>query len=191
MAHDQWTGTPSGRLGPHSGSSDSPSAAAEKARSAVDEAAEQARANLLRAAEHQKNTSAGQIGGIADAIHRAARELERELPQGARYIHQAAGWLDSASSSLRQRKVDELLGTFVRFCRQQPATVIGLAALAGLAVSELLKGSREIPASPHGASGGRDAYRHQPLVLVGIGLALGAAASAIVFPAAEKRSVRR
>lgn len=190
MAHNQWTGSPSGRSGPHSGSSGSESAA-DKARSAVDDAAEQARANLLRAAEHQKNSSAGQIGGIADAVHRAARELERELPQGARYIHQAAGWLDSASSSLRQRKVDELLGTFVRFCRQQPATVIGLAALAGLAASELLKGSRETPAGPQAASAGREAYRHQPLVLVGIGLALGAAASAIVFPAADKGSVRK
>lgn len=97
--------------------------------------AEQAEAE----AEHQKAEGADRIGGLAQAVHGAAHELEPQLPQAAAYIHDAASRLERASTTLRERSVEEILGDLGRLAREQPAMLFGGAVLAGLAFSRFLK----------------------------------------------------
>jgi ABC-type transporter Mla subunit MlaD len=92
-------------------------------------------------AEQQKEAGAEQIGSVARAVHGAAGELERELPQAAAYVHDAADRLDRAASALRERKVDDLFQSLSDFARRQPATFFGSAMFAGFAISRFLKSS--------------------------------------------------
>lgn len=107
--------------------------------SSIRPAAERARSF----AERQKDLGAEQIGGVARAIHTAAREFETELPQMAKAVHDAAARLDSASTSLRDRSAAELIAAFNGFARSQPAALFGVAVLAGFAASRFLKSTAE------------------------------------------------
>jgi hypothetical protein len=92
-------------------------------------------------AEQQKDAGAEQLGGMARAIHGAARELEDQMPQAAQFVQDAATKLEGAADALRERSVDDLLATFGRFARTQPLAFFGGAVLAGFAVSRFLKSS--------------------------------------------------
>ncbi len=94
-------------------------------------------------AEEQKQRGADRIGGLARVVHGAAQELEPELPQAAAYIHDAASGLERASTSLRERSVEEVIGELGRLAREQPAVLFGGAVLAGIALSRFLKSSRD------------------------------------------------
>jgi hypothetical protein len=76
-------------------------------------------------------------------VHSAAREIEGELPRVAQSIHDAAGRMEQASSSLRDRSADELLATIGQFARARPGTFFAGAVLAGFALSRFLKSSAE------------------------------------------------
>src|SRR5436309_12026345 len=82
------------------------SSAAERVRAQAAGVMEPLKEKARDAAEQQKDVGAEQIGGVARAVHGAASELEKELPQAASYIHDAADRLDRAASSLRERSVD-------------------------------------------------------------------------------------
>ena len=103
-------------------------------------------------AEQQKKMGAGQIDGVARAVHRAAEEIEGQLPRVARSVHQAASRLDAASSSLRERSMDELLTSFGEFARSQPWVLFGGAVLTGFALSRFLKSSAHDDAGELGRS---------------------------------------
>jgi len=93
-------------------------------------------------AEEGKETAAQQIGGIATAIRGAAREFERQMPQGATVIRSAAATLESGAERLRQRSVDEWLQSFNQFAHKEPIALFGGALLAGFAFSRFLNSSR-------------------------------------------------
>jgi hypothetical protein len=97
--------------------------------------------NARNVAEQQKQAGAEQIGGVARAVHGAAGELEKELPQTAGYVHEAADRLERAASALRERSVDDLFRSVSNFARNQPATFFGSAVVAGFALSRFLKSS--------------------------------------------------
>lgn len=92
-------------------------------------------------AEKQKQAGADQIGGVARAVHGAAREIEQNMPQAAGFIHDAATRLEGAAASLRERSVDDLMRSLNDFARTQPAAFFGGAVLAGFALSRFLKSS--------------------------------------------------
>ena len=70
-----------------------------------------------------------------------ADELEKELPQAASYVHEAADRFERAASALRERSVDDLFRSVSDFARNQPATFFGSAVVAGFALSRFLKSS--------------------------------------------------
>jgi hypothetical protein len=130
------------------------SAETDKARAAVDETVESVASQARSAAEQQKESGAEQLGGVARAIHGAARELEDQMPQAARFVHDAAKQLDGAAGALRERSIDDLMQSFNRFARAQPLAFFGGAVLAGFAVSRFLKSSGQ-------TSGGRHSHERQ------------------------------
>jgi hypothetical protein len=119
------------------------SSAAEDAKTALGATAVTVKQRARRVAEEQKKAGADQIGGVARAIHGAADEVERELPQVAGFVHDAAAKLEGAAASLRERSIDDLVHSLNNFARKQPVTFFGGAVLAGFALSRFLKSSAE------------------------------------------------
>ena len=118
------------------------SAITESAKNDFSELADAATQRARSFAEERKETAAQQIGGIATAIRGAAREFERQMPQGAEVIRSAAATLESGAERLRQRSVDEWLQTASNFARNEPVALFGGALLAGFALSRFLNSSR-------------------------------------------------
>lgn len=96
---------------------------------------------IVEAADEAKAKGVDQIAGVSRAVHGAADELSRELPQAAGYIHAVADRLEGATSALRERSVEDLVSTFNGFARRQPATAFAGSVLAGFALSRFLKSS--------------------------------------------------
>lgn len=114
---------------------------AEKARNLFGDVSDAVKNQARGVAEEQKTVGAERIGSLGKAMHNAADELGREVPGAAGYIHSAADRLETASSALRERDVDELVNGVSAFMRRQPATTFAGAVLAGFALSRFLKSS--------------------------------------------------
>ena len=104
-------------------------------------AAGDAKDEIVEAADEAKAKGVGQIAGVSRAVHGAADELGQELPLAAGYIHSVADGLESASSALRERSVEDLVSTFNSFARRQPAAAFAGSLLAGFALSRFFKSS--------------------------------------------------
>lgn len=106
-------------------------------------------------AARQKEAGAEHVANLARAVNRAAGELEGTSPEPARYARQAASSVDSFSSRLRQRSVQELVADVDDFVRREPALFFAGAVMAGIVVSRFLLSSeeREHAARHHGAPG--------------------------------------
>jgi hypothetical protein len=117
------------------------SAAMDSAQQKAVESIRPAKEGVQSFLERQKEVGAEQIGGVASAVHGAARELERGMPGMARTVHDAAARLDRASASLRDGNPEEIIAAIGRFAREQPAVFFGGAVLAGFALSRFLKSS--------------------------------------------------
>lgn len=127
--HDERT---TGRAGPEERRSfPDPGAAAARL-------AEPLRREARMAAERQKEHGADQLAGVAEAVRRAARELEPQLPQTAAWVDSAAARLERLSASLHAQSVNELAGALVSAARNRPATVFAGAVVAGFVLSRVL-----------------------------------------------------
>lgn len=114
---------------------------ADAAETIKDRAAEALRNTATDFAEAGKQQGAERIDRLGRAVHGAADEIGREIPQAADYVHSAAEGLESAASHLRNRSVEDLMGAFNRFARQQPLAAFAGAVLAGFVVSRFVKSS--------------------------------------------------
>lgn len=90
-------------------------------------------------AEEQKVRGAERLGGVAKAVHSAASEMERDLPQAAGYIHEAAERIDRASAAIRHQSIEEIISQIDEFARRQPVAFFGGSVLAGFVLSRFLK----------------------------------------------------
>jgi hypothetical protein len=120
------------------------SEATEQAEHIADEAKAQAAAAVEKAkglASEQKDLLAGQIGGVADAMQRVAKDLEDNSGSGAQYARMIADNAEKLSSTIKNNDVDALLNIAQDFGRRQPAAFVGVAALLGFAASRFLLAS--------------------------------------------------
>jgi hypothetical protein len=111
------------------------------AESIKDRAAEALRNTASDFAEAGKQQGAERIDRLGRAVHGAADEIGKEIPQAADYVHSAAEGLENAASNLRNRSVEDLIGAFNRFARQQPVAAFAGAVLAGFVISRFIKSS--------------------------------------------------
>jgi hypothetical protein len=93
-------------------------------------------------AETRKRSGTDKLERIAGAVQRAADDLEKDSPETARYVRNAAETVRDFSASLRDRRVEDIAADARDFARRQPWLVFGGAVLAGLAVTRFLKSSR-------------------------------------------------
>jgi hypothetical protein len=138
---DQSRGRTGGSNNPSADLSNKASALGEQAQAKLEEAAEPLKNKARGMAEEQKSAGADHIAELGRVVHGAAEELGKELPQAAGYIHAAADRLEGASSALRERSVEDLVGTFTNFARTQPVAAFAGSVLAGFALSRFLKSS--------------------------------------------------
>jgi len=92
-------------------------------------------------AADQKDVLAAQVGGVADAMQRAASDLEMNDGASAHYARLIADNAEKLSETIRNNNVDQLLGIAQDFGRRQPALFVGAAALLGFAASRFVLAS--------------------------------------------------
>ncbi len=92
-------------------------------------------------AERQKEAGAERVDEMARAVHSAADELGKQMPQAAELVHAAASRLEQGAEALRERNLRDLMGTFSDMGRKEPLALFGGAVVAGFAVSRFLKSS--------------------------------------------------
>ncbi|HEY1541561.1 MAG TPA: hypothetical protein VGG01_04050 [Xanthobacteraceae bacterium] len=115
--------------------------AAEEVRSTAREAAGHLAEETREFVEEQKAAGADNVSRLGRAVHGAADQLAKELPQAAGFIHSAAETLQGASSTLRERSIEDVVGRFRDFARRQPAAAFAGSVLAGFALARFLKSS--------------------------------------------------
>jgi uncharacterized protein YjbJ (UPF0337 family) len=92
-------------------------------------------------ASDQKDLLAEQVGGVAEAIGKAASDLEQSNGPSAQYARMIADNAEKLSSAIRDNDVDQLLGMAQDFGRRQPVAFMGAAALLGFAASRFVTAS--------------------------------------------------
>jgi hypothetical protein len=118
--------------------------AAEQAVERASEAAEQAKQQARDAATEQKNIAAERMGHYAHALHTASDDLRGHGQDfAAQSIEQAAEGLDRFSGTIRERNLDDLLGTVEDLARRQPVAFFGGAVAVGFGLARLMKSSAE------------------------------------------------
>jgi len=92
-------------------------------------------------AERQKRAGAERVDEMAKAVHGAADELGKQMPQAAELVHAAASRLEQGAEAVRERNLRDLMGTFSDMGRREPLALFGGAVVAGFAISRFLKSS--------------------------------------------------
>ncbi len=92
-------------------------------------------------ADQQKSAGADRVDEMAKAVHGAADELQKQMPEAAEFVHAAASRLEQGADALRERNIRDLMGTFNDMGRKEPLALLGGAVVAGFAVSRFLKSS--------------------------------------------------
>jgi len=127
--------------------------------------ADQAGDKLKEAVTERKTAGADYVGSLAEAMRRAGREFDNELPIAGKYIRKAASQVESVADSIRTGDFNDLMRNARAFARRQPTAFLGIAALAGFAAVRFLKSSSSdtgrSSSSPGTAEAGyRDDYRN-------------------------------
>lgn len=92
-------------------------------------------------AEEQKQTGAERLQGVARAVHTAADDISKQVPQLAGYVHSGAEQLERASRLLRENSIDDLLQMTNRLAHDRPLAFIGGSVAAGFVLARFLKSS--------------------------------------------------
>jgi hypothetical protein len=94
--------------------------------------------------EQQTGRAADQLGGVANALHKAAEQLNQENGGVvADYAEQAAGRVERVADMLRDANVDDIVGEVESFARRQPEVFIGAAFAVGFLAARFIKSSSD------------------------------------------------
>lgn len=109
--------------------------------------------------EQQTGRAADQLGGVANALHKAAEQLNQENGGVvADYAEQAAGRVERVADMLRDANVDDIVGEVESFARRQPEVFIGAAFAVGFLAARFIKSSSD--RRMHRASTSRQGNAH-------------------------------
>jgi hypothetical protein len=118
--------------------------AAAEMKAGARDVAEDVKDQVRSSAAHQKDAAAQQMDGWAHALKSASDDLHgRGQDSVAAWVRQAADGLERASGTVRERNVDDLVGTVEDFARRQPVAFLGGAVAAGFGLARLMKSSAD------------------------------------------------
>ncbi|CAO3410024.1 hypothetical protein [Azospirillum largimobile] len=104
----------------------------------------QAQGRIRSLLEQQTGRAADQLGGVANALHKAAEQLNQENGGVvADYAVQAADRVERVADMLREATVDDIVGEVEGFARRQPEIFIGAAFAVGFLAARFIKSSGE------------------------------------------------
>lgn len=109
----------------------------DKARQFADEVKTSAASH----AEDGKAKGADRLAGAAETVDRVADQVADQSPAMAGWVRKAAIELDVVSRNIKDKSVGDLLTIGKDFARREPAAFIAASAIAGFALSRLLKSS--------------------------------------------------
>ena len=92
-------------------------------------------------AERPKQIGADRAEQMAKAVHKAADQLQDEMPKAAEFVHMAASHLEKGAETLRNRGMGERVGQFNELWQKQPFALFGAALAAGFVASRFFKSS--------------------------------------------------
>ena len=105
--------------------------------------------NGFRRSDHAQGAAAKELASgatdkmnIAQVVHRAAGEFEREIPQAGQYIHSAANQIDTVAKAVRDRDIGQLYNEVRDFARRQPTAFFGGAVILGFAAIRFFKSAQ-------------------------------------------------
>lgn len=117
--------------------------------------------------EMQTDRAADQLGSVANALHKAAEQLNDENNgTAAHYAGQAADRVERVADMLRNSTMDDMVGQVERFARRQPEVFVGAAFAVGFLFARFVKSSGErrfrstSPSHLTGGYGRHDRARH-------------------------------
>jgi hypothetical protein len=113
--------------------------AGNQAKEAVTSLSSQATSTFKGTLNQQVIAGADLASHVADAVKRAAENLDRDAPQLAGLARGAAEKIHALSAQARDKSVDELFQNASDFARRKPALVFGAAAVIGFALFRVLK----------------------------------------------------
>ena len=118
--------------------------AAAEMKAGARDVAENVKEQVRSSAARQKDAAAQQMEGWAHALKSASDDLDsRGQGSAAGWVRQAADGLERASGTVRERDVDDLIGTVEDFARRQPVAFLGGAVAAGFGLARLMKSSAD------------------------------------------------
>lgn len=108
------------------------------------ELAHQASDQVSQMVDQQKKQAAERLGGLAGALHEAARQLEQKDADGfGRYAHRAADQVDRASRYLKEKDLQSFVRDAEGFARRHPDLFLGGTLIAGVLLARFLKSSAD------------------------------------------------
>ncbi|CAO3455969.1 hypothetical protein [Azospirillum largimobile] len=136
--------TPSGGRGSVEDIKKTVNRAADDAMETGRETLGQAQGRIRSLLEQQTGRAADQLGGVANALHKAAEQLNQENGGVvADYAVQAADRVERVADMLRDATVDDIVGEVEGFARRQPEVFIGAAFAVGFLAARFIKSSGE------------------------------------------------
>ncbi len=115
--------------------------ARERVSANAQDVADQVKDRVGDAIDRQKDAGADYAGRVADAMRRAAKEFEADVPMAATYMRAAADNVDEYAERFRAGQFTDFLDGAREFARRQPTAFLGLTFLAGFGLVRLLKTS--------------------------------------------------
>ncbi|NUB21990.1 hypothetical protein GBZ26_22725 [Azospirillum formosense] len=126
------------------GSSDDMNRLAGEAADAGRDTLDAAQGRIRSLLEMQTDRAADQLGSVANALHKAAEQLNEENNgTAAHYAGQAADRVERVADMLRNSTVDDMVGQVERFARRQPEVFVGAAFAVGFLFARFVKSSGE------------------------------------------------
>jgi ElaB/YqjD/DUF883 family membrane-anchored ribosome-binding protein len=96
--------------------------------------------NIVRnLVEQQKHKVASRLGGVAQALHETAKNLQKQNAAVGRYADLAAERVDRVTQALNDRAIETLVEDAEDFARSQPILFIGGAMAAGFLLARVVR----------------------------------------------------
>lgn len=108
--------------------------------------------------EQGRERVTGQVGSIAQALHRVSDELRQDQNGApvARVTDMIAQRLEGAADMLQNKEPRDIIRGIESFARREPALFLGGCLLAGVVISRFLKASSRHDQGSSGYTGGHD-----------------------------------
>lgn len=117
---------------------------ADKARHEATRVMDEAKERGQDMLAEQRQSAAGQLDGVANALRQTAQQLNRQnQPKLAEYAEWTAGCVEGCARTIRERDAGEMVDQVQDFARRQPGLFLGGAVVAGLLAARFMRSSEE------------------------------------------------